>query len=60
MPENPLAKKMKLKSGLRAAVVDAPKGYLQKLGPLPDGSSLSEKLEVNSTGYRYLPATRPS
>ena len=36
----PLAKKLKLKPGLRAAVIGAPAGYLQRLGP-PEGASLS-------------------
>jgi hypothetical protein len=45
MPENPLAKKLKLKPGLRAALIDSPAGYAQSLTPLPEGASLSEKLE---------------
>jgi hypothetical protein len=45
MPENPFLKKMKLKPGLRAAVINAPPGYLQKLKPLPEDTSLFEKLE---------------
>ena len=31
MPESPLAKKMKLKSGVRAAIVNAPENYLNEL-----------------------------
>jgi hypothetical protein len=31
MPESPLAKKMKLKPGVRAAIVNAPEGYLNDL-----------------------------
>ena len=31
MPESPLAKKMKLKSGLKAAVINAPDGYVDEL-----------------------------
>ncbi len=38
-PITPLAKKLKLKSGLRAAVVGAPAGYLERLGS-PDGVSV--------------------
>jgi hypothetical protein len=45
MQNNPFAKKMKLKPGMRAAVINAPPGYLQKLSPLPEGTSLSDKLE---------------
>ena len=36
----PLAKKLKLKPGLSAAVVGAPAGYLERLGP-PEGVSVS-------------------
>src|SRR3954468_24297693 len=36
-PVSPLAKKLKLTSGLRAAVVGAPPAYLEKLG-MPPGS----------------------
>ena len=31
MPESPLAKKMKLKSGLKAAVINAPESYVEEL-----------------------------
>lgn len=31
MPESPLAKKMKLKSGLEAAVINAPENYMDEL-----------------------------
>lgn len=31
MPESPLAKKMKLKSGLKAAVINAPENYVDQL-----------------------------
>ena len=41
MPESPLAKKLKLKPGLRAAVVNAPKNYLDAL---KHDSDISQKL----------------
>ncbi len=44
MAESALAKKLKLKPGQRAAVVNAPDGYLQELGPLPNGVQVAEKL----------------
>lgn len=44
MAESALAKKLKLKPEQRAAVVNAPEGYLQELGPLPGGGQVSEKL----------------
>src|SRR6185369_10940640 len=36
MSESALAKKMKLKPGQRATVVNPPEGYLAELSPLPD------------------------
>ena len=41
---SPLAQKLKLKSGLRAAVVGAPAGYLERLGP-PDGVTVATTLD---------------
>jgi hypothetical protein len=45
MPESALAKKMKLKPGQRAALVNAPAGYLDSLRPLPDKVEMSETLK---------------
>jgi hypothetical protein len=45
MPESALARKMKLKSGAMAVVVNPPDGYIAELRPLPDGVSLSDKLQ---------------
>jgi hypothetical protein len=44
MPESSLAKKMKLKRGQRAAIINAPEGYLKELSPLPAGMEVVEKL----------------
>lgn len=44
MPENALVKKLKLKPGQRAAVVNAPAGYLDALQPLPEHAELVEEL----------------
>ncbi len=44
MAESALVKKLKLKPGQRAIVVNAPDGYLQELGPLPNGVQVAEKL----------------
>ncbi len=44
MADNALAKKMKLKTGQRAALVNAPEGYCKELRPLPNGVELTEKL----------------
>ena len=41
---SPLAKKLKLKPGTRAAVVGAPPGYLEQLAP-PAGMEVSETLD---------------
>jgi hypothetical protein len=45
MPESSLAKKMKLKTGQRAAIINAPDGYLKELSPLPAGVEVVEKLQ---------------
>ena len=39
MPDSPLAKKLKLKPGLKAAVLNAPDGYLKELKHDPDIST---------------------
>ena len=44
MTEHSLAKKMKLKPGQHAALVNAPEGYLRELGPLPAGVEVTEDL----------------
>ena len=44
MADNPLAKKLKLKPGQRAAFIGAPDGYLQSLSPLPAGVETADKL----------------
>ena len=45
MTESPLAKKMKLRAGTRAAIINAPEGYLEELSPLPDEVEIHSKLE---------------
>jgi len=47
MPGTSLAQKLKLKPNQRAAVLNAPDGYLQELGALPAGVELAEKLTGN-------------
>jgi hypothetical protein len=42
MSESALAKKMKLKPGTRAALVNAPPGFRAALEPLPDGATLDD------------------
>jgi hypothetical protein len=44
MPENLLLKKMKLKPGQHAAIVNAPDGYLEALQPLPENVELAGDL----------------
>ena len=44
MAENSLIKKLKLKPGQRAAVIGAPDGYLETLGPLPEGVETLDRL----------------
>lgn len=45
MPDDSLAKKMKLKPGQRAALINAPEDYLKGLRPLPAGVDLTERLQ---------------
>ena len=45
MPESALTKKLKLKAGQRAAILNAPEGYLEQLRPLPDGVELLDHVE---------------
>jgi hypothetical protein len=45
MAENALAKKMKLKAGQRAAIVNAPDDYIATLRPLPEGVEVVEELD---------------
>lgn len=42
---NPLVKKLKLKPGLRAAVLQPPQGYVDTLEPLPEGSTPDVSLD---------------
>ena len=44
MTENPLLKKMKLKPGQRAAIINAPGGYIGTLQPLPEDVAMAEDL----------------
>jgi hypothetical protein len=44
MSENPLLKKMKLKPGQRAAIINAPDNYLEALQPLPAEAEVTEQL----------------
>ena len=45
MPESALVKKLKLKPGQRAAIINPPEGYLAELSPLPPEVEMSEQLE---------------
>ena len=45
MSDNSLVKKMKLKPGQRAAIINAPEGYVDTLRPLPEQVELSDQLD---------------
>jgi hypothetical protein len=45
MPENQLVKKLKLKPGQRAVLLNAPQGYLDQLGGMPEGVQMHSKLD---------------
>ena len=44
MTENALVKKMKLKPGQHAAIINAPDGYLDSLQPVPEDVEVMEQL----------------
>jgi hypothetical protein len=44
MPENPLLKKIKLKAGQHAAIINAPDGYVEALQPLPENVEVAGNL----------------
>ncbi len=75
MAGNPLAGKLQIKPGNRLLVLNAPPGYLARLGPLPDGVGLAErpsgtydvvhlfvndKAELGRLAQRALEAIKPS
>lgn len=45
MTTNPLAKKLQMKAGQRAVIINPPAGYLERLAPLPEGVELVEASE---------------
>ena len=45
MTTNPLAKKLQMKAGQRAVIINPPAGYLERLDPLPEGVELAETPE---------------
>ena len=45
MPESALARKLKLRAGQRATLVNAPAGYDKELRPLPDDVELASTLK---------------
>jgi len=45
MPENPLSKKLKIQAGQRLLILNAPEGYVEKLGPLPSVVTLADRPE---------------
>lgn len=45
MAINPLIKKLRIKAGLRMIIVNAPGGFKEELGKIPDGVKLAKKLE---------------
>jgi hypothetical protein len=45
MPEGPLARKLKIKPGMRAVIVNPPDGFMGELGQLPEGVEISHRLQ---------------
>src|SRR5436853_7289841 len=47
MTANSLLKKLQLKGDQRAVIINPPLGYLDELGPLPEGVELAQQAEGN-------------
>jgi hypothetical protein len=45
MTTNPVLKKLQLKAGQRAVIINPPPGYIDELGPLPEGVELAQQAE---------------
>jgi hypothetical protein len=75
MAATTLAQKMKLKPGQRMALVNAPGGYLEALGPLPAGVEVADRLrgqfdwiqvfvktkaEIDKLASKLIPALKPA
>ena len=45
MPESALARKLKIKPRMRAAIINPPEGFMQALGDLPDEFMVGHRLE---------------
>jgi hypothetical protein len=58
MPESALARKLKLKGGHRAAVVNAPPDYGKALRPLPSGVNLASTLAGDFDWVQVFVTTR--
>ena len=58
MKESALAKKMKLKEGQYATIVNAPEKYVKELEPLPSGVRISQKLEKPSDWIQIFVKTK--
>jgi len=58
MAESALAKKMKLKAGCLATIINAPDKYLKELEPLPEKVKISQKLEKPSDWIQIFVKTK--
>src|SRR5437764_13889843 len=47
MAAHSLLKKLQLKGDQRAVIINPPPGYLDELGPLPEGTELAQQAEGN-------------
>jgi len=58
MAESALAKKMKLKAGHHATILNAPEKYLKELEPLPPKVKIAQELEKPSDWIQIFVKTR--
>jgi hypothetical protein len=56
--QSALSRKLKLKAGANAAVVNAPGGYLDALQPLPEGATIAGKIKGPHDWIQLFCATR--
>ena len=54
MTENPILKKLQIKSGQRGIVLNAPESYRPVLAELPDGVEIAEALEEKLDFIHYF------
>jgi len=58
MTESPLTKKLKIKEGYTATIINAPEGYLDELKPLPPKVKILQKADTQSDWIQIFVKTK--